>query len=244
MNWKGWAAMRDTCAALLWLSLLPATAVAAPAPSAESTSKSQCFGTTSKGRIANAVALPPDGPNFRAYSAWGISAGRTYVHGTVRQIMLDAYAAVHRRNPTTRFIYGETGLREGGRFEPHRTHQNGLSVDFMVPVVDAKGQPAELPTHLQNRFGYDLDFDSEGRLDGLQIDFAAVADHLAALQAAAKAHGADIGLVIFHPGYLPRLFATPAGTALKTHMPFMKKEAWVRHDDHYHVDFKVRCAPL
>jgi len=25
---------------------------------------------------------------------------------------------------------------------------------------------------------------------------------------------------------------------------FMKGEAWVRHDEHYHVDFAVPCKPL
>jgi len=41
--------------------------------------------------------------------------------------------------------------------------------------------------------------------------------------------------------YLPRLFATPRGPYLQQHLSFMKAKPWVRHDEHYHVDFAVPC---
>ena len=53
-----------------------------------------------------------------------------------------------------------------------------------------------------------------------------------------------IALVIFDTAYLPRLRATPRGPYLQQNLKFMKGKPWVRHDEHYHVDFAVNCKPL
>ena len=79
--------------------------------------------------------------------------------------------------PNKLFKYAETGFEAGGKFKPHKTHQNGLSVDFMVPVVNASGESVHLPTHPFNRFGYDIEFDKDGRLDEWRIDYEAMAAH-------------------------------------------------------------------
>ncbi|KQQ89189.1 penicillin-insensitive murein endopeptidase [Massilia sp. Leaf139] len=204
---------------------------------------STCYGRVAQGSIAGAVALPDNGSNFEAYSRLGVSLGRTYVHERVREVMTDAYALLAQRRPATRYVYGETGLAKGGRMRPHRTHQNGLSVDFMVPVVDAGGRSVALPSSPLNKFGYGLEFDERGRADGLRIDYAAMADHLHALSEAARNRKVGIKLVIFEPALMPALFATARGAALRK-LPFMRGKPWVRHDEHYHVDFAVPCEPL
>ena len=155
--------------------------------------------------------------------------------------MVDSYEALEAVAPGKVFVYGETGWKSGGRIRPHRTHQNGLSVDFMVPVVNKAGRSVPLPTSPLNRFGYDIEFDSSGRYDELEIDFPAVAEHLYQLQVTARAQGIGIALVIFDEAYLPRLFATARGPHLQQNLKFMKGKPWVRHDEHYHVDFAVGC---
>ena len=214
--------------------------VAASAPSSESV----CFGTVSNGRLENGVRLPVSGPNFAAYSSLAANLGRTYVHSKVSEVALAAYSALEKSTPKTVFVYGETGWPSGGRIRPHRTHQNGLSVDFFVPVRDRAGRSVPLPTGVTNRFGYDIDFDKNGQFDKYSIDFPAMAEHLYQLHIAAKARGVGIALVIFDPPYLPKLFATPRGAYLEQNLNFMKGAAWVRHDEHYHVDFAVRCRPI
>jgi murein endopeptidase len=159
-------------AALLLWALWPCAAAALAAGS-------QCHGTVSKGRIENSVKLPASGRNFSAYSALGVAAGRTHVHSKVADVLLASYEALAQAQPSNVYVYGETGWPSGGRIRPHRTHQNGLSVDFFV-------------------------------LD---------------------------------PAYLPRLFATERGPFLRRTLPFMKGQPWVRHDEHYHVDFSVPCKP-
>lgn len=205
---------------------------------------SQCFGTVSKGRIENSVKLPTSGPNFSAYSSLAATAGRTHVHAKVADIITASYAALQTASPSTTYVYGETGWASGGRFRPHCTHQNGLSVDFFVPVRNAEGKSVPLPTDISKRFGYDLEFNVDARHGEYAIDFPAIAEHLYQLHVAAKARGAGIALVIFDAPFLPKLFATPRGAYLKEHLNFMKGKPWVRHDEHYHVDFAVPCKPI
>lgn len=203
---------------------------------------SQCFGTVSNGYIEGSVKLPESGPGFSAYSRLGALAGRTHVHSTVAEIVVAAYAALQTANPSMTFVYGETGWPSGGRFRPHRTHQNGLSVDFFVPVRDAAGKSVRLLSSVGNRFGYDIEFDSNGKYDEYTIDFPAISEHLYQLHIAAQARGVGIALVIFDPQYLSKLFASPRGAYLQRNLRFMKGKPWVRHDEHYHVDFAIPCS--
>ena len=205
--------------------------------------ESQCYGTVSNGRLEGGVKLPGDGPNFRSYSALGATAGRTHVHSTVAEIIVSAYAALAKEMPSATYVYGETGWATGGRIRPHRTHQNGLSADFFVPVRNAAGKSVPLPTGVTNKLGYDIEFNANAAFDDYTIDFGATAEHLYQLHLAAQARGARIALVIFEPAYLSRLFATPRGKFLQKELPFMKGKPWVRHDEHYHVDFGVPCKP-
>jgi penicillin-insensitive murein DD-endopeptidase len=223
------------------LAMLSATlATLSPTLHAES-KESQCFGTVSRGRIENAVKLPSSGPNFTSYSNLATMAGRTYVHSKVADVIVSAYAALATAHPSIHYVYGETGLAKGGLFRPHRTHQNGTSVDFFVPVRDREGKSVALPTNVTNKFGYNIEFDAQGVFGEYTIDFEATGEHLYQLHEIAKSRGIGIALVIFDESYLPKLFATRRGPYLKRTLPFMKGKPWVRHDEHYHVDFAVPC---
>ena len=205
---------------------------------------SQCFGTTKNGRLANDLQLPAEGKNFVGYSSFARLAGRTYVHSTVHTIVIGAYERLQVLAPGKVYKYAETGFEEGGQFRPHKTHRNGLSVDFMTPVVDEAGQSVHLPTNVFNKFGYNIEFDDKGRVDGLVIDYQAMASHLVALHQEAAAQGVGIWRVIFDPALQPPLFETEYGPYLQEHIQFSQKRSWVRHDEHYHVDFDVPCYPL
>jgi penicillin-insensitive murein endopeptidase len=183
---------------------------------------STCYGSTSNGRLEDGRQLPARGANYEAYSELGVKLGRTWLHADVAGAVTQAYAALERAAPGKRFVYGETGFANGGRIRPHRTHQRGTSADFMVPVVDAAGNSVPLPSSLGNKYGYATEFDADGKAGGVRIDFEA----------------------IFDPVLMPRLFRTARGKLLERTLPFMKGKAWIRHDEHYHVDFAVRCKPM
>jgi penicillin-insensitive murein DD-endopeptidase len=206
--------------------------------------ESRCFGTVSKGRLAGGVKLPESGANFAAYNKLGVAAGRTYLHSRAAAVVVAAYSALAVADPSISYVYGETGLASGGRMRPHRTHQNGLSIDFFVPVRSASGVSVPLPTGIGKRFGYDIEFDAAANYGEYAIDFPAMAEHLYQLHIAAENQGIGIAQVIFETTFLPKLLATPRGAYLRQQVHFMQRQPWVRHDEHYHVDFKLPCAPL
>lgn len=214
------------------------------APLFANATDSTCYGTTSNGRLEDGVKLPIEGRNFVSYSTTAALLGRTYVHSRVREIILAAYEWLEKETPGKVYKYAETGLKEGGSFKPHKTHRNGLSVDFMVPVLDDKGTPVHLPTNPFNKFGYSIEFDKTGTYDKLRIDFEAMAAHIVALHKSARKRDLDLWRVIFDPGLQPYLMRTQYGDYLKANIRFSTKPSWVRHDEHYHVDFAVPCQPM
>ncbi len=92
--------------------------------------ESTCYGTTSTGKLVGGVKLPGEGSNFVSYSGIAELLGRTYVHSMVKEIVLASYKWLEKEAPLKVFKYAETGFKEGGEFKPHKTHRNGLSVDF------------------------------------------------------------------------------------------------------------------
>jgi penicillin-insensitive murein endopeptidase len=200
-----------------------------------------CRGTVAGGSLEGGRRLPFAGENYRAYSAAGFLLGRTFVHSAVRDAMRDAYAELSKSHPQLRFVYAESGWPWGGPIAPHKTHANGTAADFHVPVRTLDGQVSELPTSPFNQFGYAVEFDNTGRAGSHRLDFEAMALHLLALDRAARAHGIRIARVIFDVGLQPRLAATGPGSQVLRRIAFNKRQAWVRHDEHYHVDFDVPC---
>ena len=215
-----------------------------PLGAATAQAESICYGTSSNGRLEAGQQIPGSGPNFTPYSSLGVSVGRTYVHSKVAETIGAAYKTLEASAPGKKYVYGESGWEGGGRIKPHRTHQNGLAVDFMVPVMNKAGESVPLPTGIMNKFGYSIEFDAKARYEDLTIDFEAIGEHLYALDAAARAQGIGLSRVIFEKAYISRLYQTKRGPWIKEHVPFMQGEPWIRHDEHYHVDFNVPCRSI
>ena len=202
---------------------------------------STCYGTPSKGSLEKGVALPEKGKNFEPFTSLAVMLGRTYVHSTVKAVVVESYQKLAKQLPDKQFMYGETGWEEGGKFAPHRTHKNGTSVDFMVPVLDKQGKSVALPTSVFNKFGYNIEFDKKGKYEELTIDFEALAAHIYFLNEAARQHKVKIKRVILDPRLQSMLFKTKYGKKLKGQLKFNTRQAWVRHDEHIHVDFAIPC---
>lgn len=96
-----------------------------------------------------------------------------------------------------------------------------------------------------NKFGYGLECDEQSRIPGLRIDFDAMAEHLHQISLAAHQHGPTIERIIFDRGLMAKLFSSSRhGEELRRTMSSMKTRAWIRHDEHYHIDFRISCRPL
>ncbi len=211
--------------------------------SALSGENSICHGTTSDGALINGVQLPVSGPNFQTYSQDAALRERVFVHGRVLDVLLRSFESLHQTMPDKRFKYAETGLRNGGPFPPHKTHQNGLSVDIMVPVIDGTGNSILFPTEESNRYGYDIEFDSSGHAPDFHIDFDALAALIIAIEEQARSQGFDIWRIFFAPDLQDELMNTTGGKQIPESIRFNKTQSWVRHDEHIHVDFNIPCEP-
>ena len=106
--------------------------------------------------------MPSEGKNFEGYSFIAAITGRTYVHTSVRDIIVGSYKRLEKIEPNKIYKYAETGFF-------------------------------------------------------------------------------DLWRVIFDPKLQPKLFKTKYGDYLKANVQFSKKRSWLRHDEHYHVDFSVPC---
>jgi len=193
-------------------------------------------GSVSNGQIKNAKRMKYRGENYTTYSFAGYLLGRTFVHSELKKTIVETYFECEKTCPNINFVLGEIGSRKGGRFLPHRTHRNGLSVDFMTPLL--KYGEAFQANHLFNLWGYRWEFDDKGVKGNVEIDYETMAKHLFTLEKLGKQNGLRIQKVIFDPVLRPYLLATETGGKLK-HLPFTKNRVVIRHDDHYHVDFEV-----
>jgi penicillin-insensitive murein endopeptidase len=209
-----------------------------------SATESICYGSTSKGRLEGGVQLPSSGSNFVSYGSIPELIRRTFVHGKVRDVVVAAYEILETEQSGKIFKYAETGAKLGGEFPPHKTHQNGLSVDFMVPVLDDSGQSVHLPTHALNRYGYDIEFDDRGHYGEYRIDYDALGAHIVALHKAAKSRAVGIWRVLFASKLQPYLYKTRYGDYIRSNISIPAKRSWVRHDEHIHVDFIAKCRQL
>ena len=206
----------------------------------ESDHSSQSIGNVANGKLINGKRLPSSGDNFVTYSRLGSLIGRNGVHNMVRDVILESFDALLRDYPDYKYVVGETSWLSGGSMKPHRTHQNGLSVDFMVPVRNHNNEIEILQTNLFNKFGYNAEFDSTGQNEEYYIDFESIAIHLYYLNGAAIKHNVKIDLVIFDPALQKLLFKTEYGTKIKDKLRFTTKPVWIRHDEHYHVNFIIQ----
>ncbi|MEM9819785.1 MAG: hypothetical protein AAF985_01880 [Bacteroidota bacterium] len=203
----------------------------------ESSEDSASIGHVNSGQILYSKRMPFHGVNFSTYSYLGYFSGRTFVHGKVRKTLLDTYQSCQTSCPGIHFILGETGDYDGGLFVPHTAHQNGMSVDFMVPL--RKEGKAYRGQHLFNLWGYSLRFDPEGKCDDLRIDFETIAKHLWALNESALANELVLQKIRFNPALQEKLFATESGKKIRD-LPFWPNREVMPHDNHYHVDFGLR----
>jgi len=91
---------------------------------------------------------------------------------------------------------------------------------------------------------FTVEFNTKGVFEEYTIDYEALAAHIVMLHKQAKLLGYDLWRVIFDPKLQPELYKTEFSDYLKKNIQFSKKRSWVRHDEHYHVDFSIPCEKL
>lgn len=230
---------------IISLLLIAIFSVASPQIFHKNRGQSQSIGTYNEGSLKNAYLLPLCDDNFKCYSWFSyFILGREYVNSRVYKTVLETYSELAQRYPTRKFIYMECARKNGGRLYPHRTHQNGLSIDFMSPLTDKKGKPKYFNSY--GIFRYALNFDQDGKLKSnsdIAIEFNIIAEHILLLNENAEKNGLRIKKVIFKIDLKDNLFQTEHGKKLKSSGIYLAQNLTPLlnklHDDHYHIDFET-----
>jgi len=204
---------------------------------------SKSIGPVHKGKIQNAYLLPYSGDNYKYFSPFSYYIlGRAYVHSTIHTTVLDGYKICESTCDGISFRVMECSNKKGGSMFPHRTHQNGTSLDFMTPLMK-KGKQHKFFDRI-GIFRYALNFDKDGVLKlnkKVSIDYENMARHILAMEEAARKNGMYIKKVIFKINLKDNLFDTESGKRLQSSGIYfaqsLPKSIDNLHDDHYHVDF-------
>ncbi len=225
---------------------IAAVVVAAPHLFQRNGGESISRGTAGNGSFTNSYLLHYRTGNVSYFSPVSyFLMGNGYVHSRLYRTLEGTYSECEKTCQGIRFRIMECSAKRGEKLTLHKTHQNGLSVDFMVPKVKNGRQ-----SRLFDRIGlwhYLLEFDEEGKLELDQntcIDFETMGKHILALDDAARSNGLFIKKVILKINLKDDLFQTVPGREIRRRgIPFAKSlpPAVDRlHDDHYHVDFGVQ----
>jgi penicillin-insensitive murein endopeptidase len=206
---------------------------------------SVAVGSVSDGTLKNGKPVPFSGTNFRYFDSVSYLNERCFVHEKLKLTLLNSFSELETIIPDRIFTVMECSNREGGKIYPHRTHQNGLSVDLMVPLLKDDRPFYELDTIGSTH--YILEFDNSGAYKSepsIKIDFETIAQQLLSLNDAARKNGLKISKVIFKTELKEELFATTSGKKLLNSGIYFTRSLTpvinALHDDHFHVDFEIK----
>ena len=205
--------------------------------------QSKSHGRVGNGSLEKAWLLPYTGENYKYFSFISYYLMKNgYLNSKVQQTVLEAYQICKTTTPNTYFRVMECANKKGGKMLIHKTHQTGMSVDFMVPKI-RNGKQTKWLDWL-GMFHYLLEFDNSGhsKLDAkTHIDFETMGKHILALDQAARKNGLRIKMVILKIELKDDFYKTESGKKVKAKGIYFARNLphWTNkvHDDHYHVDF-------
>jgi penicillin-insensitive murein endopeptidase len=203
---------------------------------------SAAIGTVGNGTLQHAKLMPYKGKNFIYFDRDSYLAGRGFLHSSVHKSVLTTYDSLSHVLPHRYFNIMECSNEHGGEMFPHKTHQNGMSIDFMMPLIQ-NGKPYYgLDTIGASH--YMLSFDDAGKYTrdpSISIDFNLVARKILLLDYFARLNGLNIFKVIIKIELKDELFNTEYGKLLKASDIYVVQGLSplinALHDDHFHIDF-------
>lgn len=204
---------------------------------------SVCHGTEAAGTLEHAKLLPFSQGNFCCYDTGSYLGGHEFMSDKMAQTLVASYKELETTAPGRIFRYMESGVQNGGPIPGHRTHQNGRSVDLMVPLMKDS-----LPFYKLDVIGgwhYALEFDDKGRWkqdSSVVIDFNLLGLQILSLEKQARKLGMHVKKVILMLELKDEFYATPAGKKVRNKGIYLAMNlppaTNKQHDDHFHVDFE------
>ena len=203
-------------------------------------------GTVKNGKLINGRKFPRKGNNYKYFSKITyFLKNRAWVNASVLDIAIEAYKECEVTMSKRKFLLMECSHKNGGKMWPHKTHQNGTSIDFASPLK--KNNKPYHGDQWKGLFHYAMQFDDFGRFKrnkNISIDFEAMGKHILALDKAAKKRNMYIKKVLFKINLKNVFFKTKSGKKVKEKgiyfYKYLPKLIDNVHDDHYHIDFAFK----
>ena len=184
---------------------------------------SQSVGTPQRGRIHNAIPLPPR-PHLYTRRHPGRSFGSTHTIRTIQTAML---ALRSEKGVRTEVMIGDISLPHGGPISPHVSHQSGRDIDIRLLLVDGLDRET-VPVDASS-----VDWDATWTMVQSFLETGAVNVLFLDFHRQARLHAAALRAGV-HPTLARRWFQwpTPGGPGL------------IRHEDGHraHVHIRLGCG--
>jgi penicillin-insensitive murein DD-endopeptidase len=207
--------------------------------------ESKAVGSASRGKLINGKLFPYKGVNFSYFEKQSYLNGHAFLHKPVKEAVLEMYDSLWKRHPNRYFVIMECSAKVGGEIPRHRTHRNGTSIDFMMPLKKDGKAYYGLDTIGWRHFG--LAFDKSGRYlkdKSIRIDFDLVSEQIVLMNAFVRKRGYKIKKVIIKIELKDELYASAFGKRIKNDGIYvvmgLSKKVNEMHDDHYHIDFEPK----
>lgn len=113
------------------------------------------------GSLSAGTQLPIEGADWVTWNPVEDSVPnephRLYGHERTIRTVVSAIAAYRTANPDApRVVVGDISFRGGGPMELHRSHQNGLDVDFYYPRLDRRLRAPRTTSQIDRRLAQEL----------------------------------------------------------------------------------------
>lgn len=203
--------------------------------------KSRSVGSVSNGKLINGAKFNRKGSNYKYFSlASYYLFNRAWVHSKVKKTTLETYRIMTKKCPNRKFMIMECSRKNGGKMWPHRTHQNGTSIDFATPLL--KNGKVFHGDFRRGVFHYAMKFDEKGQFGKKKkIDFETLGIHLLTLDSVARTNGLYIKKVLMKINLKDDFYKSKSGGKVKQKgiyfAQYLTPMIDNMHDDHYHVDF-------
>ncbi len=205
--------------------------------------ESKSIGTVSNGKLENGCYLPFEGENYKYFAENSYLMGRCFINCAINSFLISTFKDLESSIPNRTFYLMEASNEKGGKISPHRTHQNGTSIDLMVPLMKENTPYTKLDTIGIEH--YLLNFNEKGEYiedTAIKIDFETLALEILTIEKNASLHNWKISKIILKTEYQKFIFSTKYSDQLKSSNIYFtqKLEPAINqlHDDHIHIDFE------
>ena len=103
--------------------------------------KTKSIGSVSRVSLENGTLIPYSDSDFTYFDTASYLSGRAFTHHLVAQTVINTFQTFKSNGEKRKFSIMEFSNEHGGKLFPHRTHQNGMSVDMMMPLMK-NGKPS------------------------------------------------------------------------------------------------------